>query len=289
MAYLRSFAALLVTAAVVAGCSDATEDLSDGAGGADGNLTGDGAAGTSSGDDGSGPSGDDGAAGASSSDDGSGPSGDDGAAGASSSNNGSGPSGGAVAPCDPLSAEEQPITLGTIAAIGAAQTGTIFVVDEIDTAEPRVFVSIGEELVRVRVVGGGSGSSSGVDTHELEFEAPAGGYWTLAIEIRDGETGMALVRQGDFERSFEEVLEAGEELTVLDESSIAGLAVRNLPGEITVEYIARAESGHQIVVVRPRDDWSYEDFRLFYGAGSVLTERDVQEVLRAKDGGTTWI
>ncbi len=206
------------------------------------------------------------------------------------SSDGSGTNSAERVPCDPLSAQEQPITLSDILAVGETEDGTLFVVDNADEPEPRVFVSNGNELGRVRVLGSGGSGSSGVEEYMFTFEAPGGGSWTLAIEIRDGETRMAVVTEGDFEgRSFEEVLAAGNELTVRDESALSGLEVRNLPGEIEVEYMARTEDGDQLVVTRPRDDWSYEDFRLFYGEGTTLTERAVSNVLRALDGGTTWI
>ena len=56
-----------------------------------------------------------------------------------------------------------------------------------------------------------------------------------------------------------------------------------------LEYYARVDGEEQVVVVRPRDDWDYDDFRLFLGALSELTERDVYQVLRARDGGSTTI
>ena len=182
MACVHAFAALLLTAALVAGCSDQADELSQ--------------------------------------------------------------SDEAVA-CNPLSADEQSIALGAIAAIGQAQDGTIFVVDEMDTEEPRVFVSDGEWLVRARVAAWGGNPMDDA----LEFEATAEDNWTLAIETRDGETRMALDQEAYFEPSFQEVVGAGEELTVLDDSSISGFEVRDLPREIVVEFVARAESGDQIVGV----------------------------------------
>ena len=266
MEYGWGITVVVLAGVLAAGCSSEAADASDG---------GVGGVGASGGSDGSGANSADGGVGA---------------AAASGGSDGSGTNGGQPVPCDPLLAEEQPITLSDIPAVGEAEDGTLFVVDSTDEAELRVFVSNGNELRRVRVLRGGESGSPGVEEYVFTFEAPGGGSWTLAIEIRDGETRMAVVTDGEFEgRSFDEVIAAGNELTVRDKSALSGLELQNLPGEIEVEYMARTEDGDQLVVTRPRDDWSYEDFRLFYGEGTTLTERAVSNVLRARDGGTTWI
>jgi hypothetical protein len=56
-----------------------------------------------------------------------------GAAGAGGAADGSGTNGAEPVPCDPLSAEEQPITLSGILAVGEAEDGTLFVVDDVGT------------------------------------------------------------------------------------------------------------------------------------------------------------
>ena len=198
----------------------------------------------------------------------------DGAAGAAGASQGAGAN--ELAACEPLGAEQQPISVGTVIAVGQADDGTVFMVDQLDV-ETRVFVSSGNELVRARVNGTGESTDGGTEAYTQTFDAPTGGSWTLGTEIRDGTTRMALVREGQY-RTFADVLAAGEELTVLEESALDDFVLVNLPGEIEVEYFARTESGEQIVVTRPRDDWSYEDFRLFYGT-SVLAERQVLDVM----------
>jgi hypothetical protein len=46
-----------------------------------------------------------------------------------------------------------------------------------------------------------------------------------------------------------------------------------LPGEVVVESVADAADGSRIVVTRPKDDWTYDDFRVFYGTNGHLVER----------------
>jgi hypothetical protein len=72
-------------------------------------------------------------------------------------------------------------------------------------------------------------------------------------------------------------------LTVLDTSAIAGMKIRNLPGEVVLEYLADVENGNVLVVSRPRDDWMYEDFRVFYGTPDQMLERKVVSVFRGND------
>jgi hypothetical protein len=56
-----------------------------------------------------------------------------------------------------------------------------------------------------------------------------------------------------------------------------------------VEYLAEVEDGRTIVVTRPIEDADYEDFRLFLGVAPDLLEREVFQVSRFSDGGTTII
>ena len=200
---------------------------------------------------------------------------------------------GAAAPglssCDPFAAEPLPITLGTLVAAGRDSTGVIYAVDQgdgSDGGEERVFVSDGSgALVRQPIAGSGIGSNFyafTVTDHDpafvLQIDSPPGGPVRMGVvigSVRDIRTFV--------------IGEQGEELTVLPEDALAGMPVRNLPGNVVLEYAASLPNGDVLVVTRPRDDWSYEDFRLFYGEGSALREEHVLDVLRAKDGGTTQI
>jgi hypothetical protein len=56
---------------------------------------------------------------------------------------------------------------------------------------------------------------------------------------------------------------------------------------VEIEYLARTEQDELLLVVRPAEDWSYDDFRLFLGPLEHMRERDVQQVRRQRDGGTT--
>jgi hypothetical protein len=60
-------------------------------------------------------------------------------------------------------------------------------------------------------------------------------------------------------------------------------------GELAVEYFGVLEDDRRVLVVRPEEDWDYEDFRVFLGSPERVLEYPVGNVARAKDGGSTTI
>jgi hypothetical protein len=187
--------------------------------------------------------------------------------------------------CEPLVSVEAPIELGTIIGIGEAADGTVHLMDQL-APSLRVFVSSGGELRRAPVSGEGYVTEEGVETHLATFEY-GGAEFRMGVEVRDGATRVAVGPVG--ERSFEAVLADGEELAVLPDTVLDDYVLRNLPGDVEIEYIASVETGERLVVIRPTDDWTYDDFRLFIGEPERLIERQVTSVVRARDGGSTRI
>jgi hypothetical protein len=193
----------------------------------------------------------------------------------------------ALEACDPFAAEAQTAELGTILAAGEDADGVLYVVEQPagqGESELRVFVSEGDALSRKRVLGSGSGGNDFTVSFE-QGSTPA----RLVFQRSSGAvTGMALVH--DRERSFLDALgPEAERLTLVEEPEVRDRALRNLPGEIVLEHLGSVDDGdgvHTIVVTRPRDDWSYEDFRLFYGAAEQLLEREIENVSR---GNATFI
>jgi len=186
--------------------------------------------------------------------------------------------------CEPLASVEAPIELGSVLGVGEAADGTVYLMDRVDLSL-RVFVSRGNELVRVLVSGEGTLYDAGVETNLASFERD-GVDVTLGVEA--GATTRIAVGAG-IVRSFEEVLASGEELTVVPDTAVEDYVLRNLPGDMEVEYVAGVETGERLVVIRPTDDWTYDDFRLFIGEPELLVERQIASVVRARDGGSTWI
>jgi hypothetical protein len=194
----------------------------------------------------------------------------------------------ALEACDPFAAEPQPLALGTILAAGEDAAGVLYVVEQPAAqgdGKLRVFVSEGDALYRKRVLG--SGVQGGGD-FTVSFEDGSTPSRLVFQRSAGAVTGMALVHDRD--RSFLDALgPEAERLTLVKEAEVRDRALHNLPGEIVLEHLGSVDDGngmHTIVVTRPRDDWSYEDFRLFYGAEGQLTEREVENVSR---GNATFI
>jgi hypothetical protein len=196
----------------------------------------------------------------------------------------------ALSPCDPLGDMPQPIALGEVIAVGRDGEGTLYVADEAGAdGEARVFVSVGDGLVRRRVSGSGAGRDSDVEFRSFTVEG-MGGPFRWLIERTVDETQMAIAPVGENRATrIDELGPEAELLEVLDENAIEGLVVRNFRGAIEVEYLAETEDDALLLVIRPADDWGYEDFRLFYGREERLLEREVTDVRRQRDGGTTHI
>jgi hypothetical protein len=81
----------------------------------------------------------------------------------------------------------------------------------------------------------------------------------------------------------------GSVLTLVPASQVAALLVANMPAETFIEYNATLSDGRALLVVRPRDDWTFQDFRVFFGAPDHMVERTVDQVVRYQDGGSTTI
>jgi hypothetical protein len=178
--------------------------------------------------------------------------------------------------CDPFAPKPLPITLDYGFAAGRDQRGVIYAVGP----SWWIFVSEGDTLVRQRVASSFDLTFT-VTEHDppftLQVDPPASGNdeWRMGIVFGPLSTKTFVIG------------EQGEELTLLPWSDLASMAVRNLPGEVVLEYAASLPDGRQVVVTRPRDDWSYADFRVFLGVADRMVERAVSTVVRMTDGSTT--
>jgi hypothetical protein len=194
--------------------------------------------------------------------------------------------------CDPLAAETEPATLGTVIAVGRAADGTLYVGSSLSSTPSidRVFVSEGGALQRRSVLGSGTqgGSLAGDSDYTASFQ-DGGAESRLVIKRRaDAVVGVALVH--DSGRSFFDALPSGAaQLEIVDAREIQGLPLKNIPGTITVEIVADAPDGSQLVLTRPTVDWSYEDFRLYYGRDGKLIERVVKNASRGSNTYLTFV
>jgi hypothetical protein len=150
----------------------------------------------------------------------------------------------------------------------------------------RVFVSDGNVLLRRRSSGAGSnGGPPGPALYSFSFE---NGDMQLALLLATEmgrATAMGLGPAGT--KGF--IGDPGAvttELTVEDPKVLSDFTLKNLNGDVTIELVGDVADGSEIVVTRPTDDWSYEDFRLFSGSGGSLAERRVINTVRTKNGDT---
>jgi hypothetical protein len=187
--------------------------------------------------------------------------------------------------CDPLAARPQPITLGSVLAVGKHADGTLYVIGERGTSDYLVFMSAGATLQRQRQSGSGEVNQDGLMVYILSAGAGAEQF-TLQLEVRGSEKRMGILR-GTFAGKGFVIGQQGEVLEVVGTDALAGLAVKNLPGTIVTEYQAQLADGRRILVTRPEDDGSYSDFRLYLGPANQVAERRVSDVQRARSGTTT--
>jgi hypothetical protein len=193
---------------------------------------------------------------------------------------------GGMEACDPLAAHAAPIALDNVLGVGKDALGTYYVVDEHD-GEQRVFVSNGDAIERQRIAGSGS-VDDGQGTLDIFDVSDHDPVFTLEL-LRSGDSTRMAVRVGEIGTKGFTIGEEGEELTVVPASEIEGKQVRNLAGDVVVEYAAGLADGRALVVTRPVDDWTYDDFRVFFGPRNAMAERAVRNVSRARDGGSTTI
>lgn len=180
--------------------------------------------------------------------------------------------------CDPFAPSPKPISLEKVVAAGRSAAGIAYVVDEV-AHENRVFISNNGVLERQRSAGsmtdeGGDGLQFNVfrvEDHDPPF--------TLQIDLGPGGPASMEVLEGPQPDDSKTIPTGqGERLTLLSDEDVASMSVRNLPGAQVLEYNARTADGRALIVIRPRDDGTYQDFRVFFGEPAQPIERQVKSV-----------
>jgi hypothetical protein len=195
----------------------------------------------------------------------------------------SGPPGGSTPgphPCNPLDAPDTPLTLADLYGAGRDQAGTLYVADQGGRDHQRAFISNGTTLQRVDIAGSGL---DGAGSLSLTISDPV-----LSIRI-DGAgpnpTRMGIVH-GPIDGKTFDVGSQGEVLTLVGPAALTGFAVKNLANNVVVEYNASLADGRRFFVTRPKVDWTYDDFRVFFGQPSDMEERPL---VSASRGNTTFL
>jgi hypothetical protein len=193
--------------------------------------------------------------------------------------------------CDPFSPLTKPITLANVLGAGQDTDGTLYVVDQPQAdSEPRVFVSSGGTLQRQRVAGAGTESSGGgVMSYSLSVSDHVPPFMLELETNAAGPTAMGVLQNPPLDIRTFTIGQQGSVLTLVSASQVAALLVANISAETVIEYNATLPDGRALLVVRPRDDWTFQDFRVFFGAPDHMVERTVDQVVRYQDGGSTTI
>ena len=192
-------------------------------------------------------------------------------------------------PCDPLAAEIVPLELGTIVGVGRDADGKLYVVDRTASSdELRVLESEGDYLFLRRVAGTGSIHTGGSEVHILTVESQAVGY-SLIVQLDGGEVRMARTMQPDPRLMSVDEAAPEEVLEIVGAEALDALTPRDYVTEVQFEYVARTPSDELLVVVSGGSDVDdyYGSFRLFFGAEGELMERELSDVVRGRDGGST--
>jgi len=192
--------------------------------------------------------------------------------------------------CNPFQPPTKPITLTNVLGAGRDTDGTLYVVDQPQPGGERVFVSSGTTLQRQRGAGAGTESSgNGVVSYTFTITDRTPPFMLKLETDANGPTAMGVLQDPPLDIKTFTIGQQGSVLTLVPASQVAALPVANIPAETFVEYNATLPDGRALLVVRPSDDWTYQDFRVFFGAPDHMAERSVDQVVRYKDGGSTTI
>jgi len=188
--------------------------------------------------------------------------------------------------CSPLDGTAaQSITLAHVIGAGRHPDGTVYVLDD-GVPSYRAFVSQGTVLQRKEVAGsgdvGGAPGTESISATVRDATAP----FALQIERSGGVATRMGVYRGELAAKSFEIGVEGDVLTLVGADVLAAFEVRNLPGGVVVEYDATTQDGHRLIVTRPMVDWTYDDFRVFYGIPGEMKERHLENASR---GSTTYI
>lgn len=177
--------------------------------------------------------------------------------------------------CDPLATTTAPITLGTIAGIGRAPDGTLYVVGHDAAAQPtdfRVFISNGSVLQRQIV----TSTVSGPVGYQLEMGSGADQkQLTVPLDDNGRATSITLLTatKGDADQETLSPVAAGE---------LSAYTVANYTIRFAAEYDVSGDDGKRLVVFAPTEyvgDLAHE--RVFYGSPPTLTEYAAKDLPQA--------
>ena len=191
-------------------------------------------------------------------------------------------------PCDPFQPPTKPITLTNVLGAGQDTDGTLYVVDQPQPGSERVYVSSGATLQRQRIAGLGiEGNASGGSSYTFSISDHVPPF-TLRLNMNTaGPTAMGVLLGTTDGKTFT-IGQQGDVLTLVPASQVVAMPVANIPAATYIECNATIPDGRGLLVVRPLDDWTLTDFRVFFGTADRMLERPVDqvEIFMGGDSGT---
>lgn len=163
---------------------------------------------------------------------------------------------------------------------GRDAAGTLYVADQGGRDHQRFFISQGAVLQRFEIAGSGL---DGAGSLTLSIAEPP-----LTVRIDHAgptPTQMGIVR-GPVDGKTFDIGTQGEVLTLVGADALTGLTPKDVVDNVFVEYNATLPDGRHLFVTRPKVDWTYEDFRIFFGPPNAVLERPL---VSASRGNTTYL
>jgi len=181
--------------------------------------------------------------------------------------------------CDPFQPATKPVTLTNVIGAGQDTDGTLYVVDQPQPGGERVFATSGGTLQRQRIAGSGTeGNANGGSSYTFAISDHVPPF-TIKLETNTaGPTAMGVLQNPPPDIKTFTIGQQGDVLTLVPASQVAALAVANIPAATYIECNATVPDGRGLLVVRPLDDWTLTDFRVFFGTADRMLERPVDRV-----------
>jgi hypothetical protein len=190
---------------------------------------------------------------------------------------GSGTTGAAPAACSPLDQKSVPTELTNVVGIGKHADGTIYAIDQSPNQNVgyRVFASLGSNLIRQPIAGSGQSSAGGPSSSLVFTVSDSYLPFTLKADLSgQTATAMGVIRGSTTGRDFTIGAE-GDVLQLVGTDALQGFTVSDPLQYLISLYYATLDDGSAVVVLRPAFDWTYSDFRVFYGTPANMEERRV--------------
>ncbi len=214
-------------------------------------------------------------------------------------------------PCSELAGSQYvPATLDTILCAGADTSGILYVIDK-SSYYFRCFISKNDTLYRHAVMGSRVSAEEYCfiriqnigrivfrKTNDIRNDAyliyesegdKCDSIFNAPLYQYPGQKSVAYLEEGW--TALVTYLDSAVNCRKLSASTTTepgSFVIKNFPPASHIEYIASQQNGQYILVTRAEHDWT-GDVAIHYGTPGEMLLRSCVRILRASDGGSTWI